>query len=178
MKGISDCIVLERSYFTPEEVGLVHQILKQVNDESRIIITKGKSLPWSDLNKVLSHKHDKFTLLYGKHFYGFEKEGKSNFYNEKAVEGYFLDEFKFPIVEALLWSPDRGFKTIACKPIDDPASLVPEAEKVITFESDNKENAGNNEPEHLDDLEQYELKKKQKEEAEAKKIYADLAQER
>ena len=56
--------------------------------------------------------------------------------------------------------------------------MVPEAEKVCDFESDNKENEFDNEPEHLDALERYELKKKEKEEQAQKKIYADLAQER
>jgi hypothetical protein len=44
---------------------------------------------------------DKLNILYNKYFYGFEKEGKSQYFQEKAVTGMFLP-FRYPLREDLL----------------------------------------------------------------------------
>lgn len=46
-------------------------------------------------------QNDKLNLLYTKHFYGFEKEGKSNYYFEKAMRGHYFN-FRYPIKESML----------------------------------------------------------------------------
>jgi G3E family GTPase len=83
LKGICDCIVFERGFFPQDEVAHIRRVLSEVNSEANVLTVKGKSMAWPELSRILTRKHDKFTLLYGKHFYGFEKEGRSAFYSEK-----------------------------------------------------------------------------------------------
>jgi len=45
--------------------------------------------------------HEKMNILYNKYFYGFEKEGKSQYFQEKAVSGVYLP-FRYPFREDLL----------------------------------------------------------------------------
>ena len=44
---------------------------------------------------MLQKQSDKYNLLYGKYYYGFEKEGRAGCYNEKAVSGVYVP-FRFP----------------------------------------------------------------------------------
>jgi len=46
-------------------------------------------------------QNEKLNLLYTKHFYGFEKEGKSNYYFEKAVHGHYFN-FRYPIKDSMI----------------------------------------------------------------------------
>lgn len=45
--------------------------------------------------------HEKMNILYNKYFYGFEKEGKSQYFQEKAVSGVYV-AFRYPFREDLL----------------------------------------------------------------------------
>lgn len=60
-------------------------ILGEVNEKFKIVSVKGKSLDFNEMTRVLGSKQDKYTLLYGKHFYGFEKEGRSSYFSEKQM---------------------------------------------------------------------------------------------
>lgn len=46
-------------------------------------------------------QNDKLNILYTKFFYGFEKEGKSNYFFEKAVFGHYFN-YKIAFKEAFL----------------------------------------------------------------------------
>lgn len=61
----------------------IRRVLSEVNSEANVLSVKGKSIAWPELSRILTRKQDKFILFYGKHFYGFEKEGKLAFYSEK-----------------------------------------------------------------------------------------------
>jgi len=50
---------------------------------------------------VLSAQQEKLNILYNKYFYGFEKEGKSAYFQEKTVSGVHLP-FRYPFREDLL----------------------------------------------------------------------------
>lgn len=52
---------------------------------------------------MLSRQSDKYNLLYGKYYYGFEKEGRSQYYNEKAITGTYIP-FKYPLKEEYIHS--------------------------------------------------------------------------
>ena len=55
-----------------------------------MLFTHGKTFNLEDLSKILINSHDKFYGIYNKYFYGFEKEGKSAYYQEKVVQGFYL----------------------------------------------------------------------------------------
>lgn len=48
------------------------------------------------LSKILLRQSDKLNMFYTKHFYGFEKEGKCDYYQEKATKGHYFN-FKYPL---------------------------------------------------------------------------------
>ena len=54
--------------------------------------TQGRSFKLEDLAKILitSVNFEKMNILYNKYFYGFEKEGKSTYFQEKAVSGVYI----------------------------------------------------------------------------------------
>jgi hypothetical protein len=54
-------------------------------------MTTGKSFEFDDLAKVICYQNEKFSQLYNKFFYGFEKEGKSAYYLDNAVSGAYFN---------------------------------------------------------------------------------------
>ena len=54
-------------------------------------MTSGKSFEFGDLAKVICYQHEKFSQLYNKFFYGFEKEGKSAYYLDNLVAGAYFN---------------------------------------------------------------------------------------
>lgn len=62
-------------------------------------------------------KQDKYTLMYGKHFYGFEKEGKSSYFSEKQMENGFYVKLSFPLANSLLKHEKGGLLNVFLKPI-------------------------------------------------------------
>jgi len=57
-------------------------ILEQANPGA-ILPVKGNSFDLEQLSQILMRQNDRLNMLYTKHFYGFEKEGKSDTYLEK-----------------------------------------------------------------------------------------------
>ena len=53
------------------------------------------------LSSILLKQSDKLNMLYTKHFYGFEKEGKCDYYQEKACQGHYFN-FKYQFRKDLL----------------------------------------------------------------------------
>jgi hypothetical protein len=49
-------------------------------------------------------QNEKFNILYTKYFYGFEKEGSTNFYREnKSIIGHYFN-YRYPILESSISS--------------------------------------------------------------------------
>jgi len=110
-------------------------------------------------------------ILYNKYFYGFEKEGKSAYFQEKTVTGIHLP-FRYPLREDLL---DSTLMMALNIPIRDVDSLRPrdlEEEKRAQEDKENRLKA------EMAQMTRDQLRKKEKEIKEAKKIEADLEPER
>lgn len=73
------------------------------NFARNVIMTQGRSFPLDDLAKVICYQNDKFSILYNKYFYGFEKEGKSSYYLDNQVQGAYFN-FRYPFNEQLIHS--------------------------------------------------------------------------
>ena len=181
LKGICDAVIFEKGNVNQEEFMTMRKQLCEVNDDENILNVRGRTFEWKDLEQILSKKYTKYSLLYGKYFYGFEKEGKSSYYLESAATGgYYL--YKIPLREDLV---DRNIHKLFGNPIEDYKQLVPAEELKCEYEStvasseadesDNKENllsiveSGS---------ERAARHKKKQEQAEQKRIQADLQQER
>jgi hypothetical protein len=57
--------------------------LANANFEQNVLPTTGKSFKLEDLAQILMHSsvfQEKLNILYNKYFYGFEKEGKSQYF--------------------------------------------------------------------------------------------------
>jgi sensor histidine kinase YesM len=65
------------------------------------MITSGKTFTLDELAKVLCYQNEKFSILYNKYFYGFEKEGKSAYYLSDSVSGFFFP-YKSPFNEQMV----------------------------------------------------------------------------
>lgn len=50
---------------------------------------------------MLCYQNEKFSILYNKYFYGFEKEGKSAYYLANAVRGYYF-KYRYPFNDILI----------------------------------------------------------------------------
>ena len=58
----------------------MYKTLQNANFDRNVILVPGKAFNLDDRAKVLCYQNDKFSILYNKYFYGFEKEGKSAYY--------------------------------------------------------------------------------------------------
>jgi hypothetical protein len=107
--------------------------LQNANFESNILPTTGRSFKLEDLAKILveSTNKEKLNILYNKYFYGFEKEGKSAYFQEKAGNGFYMP-FRYPFREDLLDSTLMQALNVplhsadALKPRDLEAELLAE----------------------------------------------------
>lgn len=91
--------------------------LENANFEQNILPTTGRSFKLDDLGKILLNNHDKLNILYNKYFYGFEKEGKSAYFQEKTVSGIYVP-YRYPFREDLL---STTIMMALNTPICDPA---------------------------------------------------------
>lgn len=66
-------------------------------------MTSGKTFEIEELAKVLCYQNEKYSILYNKYFYGFEKEGKSSYFLSNSVQGYYF-KYKYPFKEDLVAS--------------------------------------------------------------------------
>jgi len=101
MKGVSNAVILERNNMSQGEIDLMYKTLQNANFPRNVILTPGKTFSLGDLAKVLCYQNDKFSILYNKYFYGFEKEGKSSYFLANSVEGAYLN-FRYPFNEELV----------------------------------------------------------------------------
>lgn len=83
--------------------------LMNANFGRNVILTTGKTFNIDDLAKVLCYQNEKFSILYNKYFYGFEKEGKSSYFLANAAQGTYIN-FRYPLNEEMV--PDLLMKTI------------------------------------------------------------------
>ena len=117
----------------------MQRALSNANFEQNILPVPGRSFKLEDLAKILLHSsvyQDKLNILYNKYFYGFEKEGKSAYFQEKAVSGFYLP-FRYPFREDLL---DSTLMLALNVPISDIDSLRPRDLEAEKREQEDKEN--------------------------------------
>lgn len=82
MKGIAHAIVFEKGFVEQKRVRLMLQTLENTNPGA-ILPVSGRSFQLEQLSQILMRQNDRLNMMYTKHFYGFEKEGKSEHYLEK-----------------------------------------------------------------------------------------------
>lgn len=75
-------------------------ILRNASYENAVMPVQIK-IDMEALAKILLKQSDKLNMFYTKHFYGFEKEGKCDYYQEKASKGHYFN-FKFPLKQDML----------------------------------------------------------------------------
>jgi len=63
----------------------MQKCLENANFQQNILPTTGKAFSLEDLARILVDNNDKLNIIYNKFFYGFEKEGKSAYFQEKQV---------------------------------------------------------------------------------------------
>ena len=109
-------------------------------------------------------------MLFTKHFYGFEKEGKSDYYLEGKVTAHYFS-FKYPFKESLL-------KTTLQKAINMPINsvkfLLPKPQVEIDLENEEKENI----QAMLNKMDDRERKKYEREQRKKARQEEDLQQEK
>ena len=82
MKGVSNAVIFEKGNFPQGEIDIMNRTLKNANFGRNILEVPGKTFSIDSLAKILCYQHEKFSILYNKYFYGFEKEGKSAYFLE------------------------------------------------------------------------------------------------
>lgn len=120
---------------------------------------------------ILSAQFEKMNILYNKYFYGFEKEGKSAYFQEKAVTGIYLP-FRYPFREDLL---DSTLHLALNVPVSNVESLRPRDLVAEKKETEEKENRLKKQMEEMTKDEQRKIERELKHK---KKIEADLEPER
>lgn len=158
--------------------------LCEVNDDKCILNVRGRTFEWKDLAAMLQKKDTKYSLLYGKYFYGFEKEGKSAYYLENAASGAYF-QLSIALREDLLL---KGIHKVFNFPVVNAGVLVPEEEKhkdepegseyAETEDTTEAESSIYLIPRDETGTERIERRKKKQFEYEQKRIKADLAQEK
>lgn len=79
----------------------MYKTLQNANFDRNVILVPGKTFNLDDLAKVLCYQNEKFSILYNKYFYGFEKEGKSAYYLDNAVTDGVYFNFRYPLNDTL-----------------------------------------------------------------------------
>ena len=120
---------------------------------------------------ILSAQFEKMNILYNKYFYGFEKEGKSAYFQEKAVTGIYLP-FRYPFREDLL---DSTLHLALNVPVSNVESLRPRDLVAEQKETEEKENRLKKQMEEMTKDEQRKIERELKHK---KKMEADLEPER
>ena len=120
MKGVAHSIIFERPVNVSQaEAEIMQKSLVNANFENNVLPTQGRSFKLEDLAKILvvSAQQEKLNILYNKYFYGFEKEGKSAYFQEKGVSGFYLP-FRYPFREDLLDSTLMSALNVPIRDID------------------------------------------------------------
>ena len=123
-----------------------------------------------DLAKILVRNHDKLNILYNKYFYGFEKEGKSSYFQEKSVQGLYVS-YRYPFREDLLVSTLMQALNMPIRSVDvlRPKNEQEEAKEAAELRDKQKAKEG---------MTKEQLRKYERELSKQKKIEADLEAER
>ena len=95
MKGIAHAVVFDKGFVDQKRVSLMHGILESTNPGA-ILPVVGRQFDLEQLSQILMRQNDRLNMLYTKHFYGFEKEGKCDHYLEKQVTSNIFN-FKYPL---------------------------------------------------------------------------------
>lgn len=103
MKGVSNAVIFDKANTSPAEATKMYQIIKSVNFERNVLMTTGRSFGIDELAKILCYQNDKFSILYNKYFYGFEKEGKSKYLDYNQVEGVYFN-YRYPFKDTMVGS--------------------------------------------------------------------------
>lgn len=103
MKGVSNAIIMEKQNLPQSEIDIMYSTLKNANFARNVILTPGRTFNIDDLAKVICYQNEKFSILYNKYFYGFEKEGRSAYYLDNAVQGAYFN-FRYPLSEEVVSS--------------------------------------------------------------------------
>ena len=111
----------------------MHRTLMNVNPDG-VIQTKGNAFDLERLSQILMRQNERLNMLYTKHFYGFEKEGKSDYYLENKVTGHYFN-FRYPFKESVL--KYTLFKALNI-PIKDVKFLLPRPQADIRREEEAK----------------------------------------
>jgi hypothetical protein len=174
MKGVAHAVVFERPYDVSQgEAEIMQKSLENANFPQNVLPTQGRSFKLEDLAKilVLNIQHEKMNILYNKYFYGFEKEGKSAYFQEKTVTGVYFP-YRYPFREDLLPTTLLAALNI---PIRDPEALRPRDIEAEKKEAEEKENRLKRQ---LAELTSKEQRKHEREIKQQRKIEADLEPER
>ena len=117
----------------------MHRSLANANFEQNVLPSQGRSFKLEDLAKILvvSAQQEKLNILYNKYFYGFEKEGKSAYFQEKCVSGTYLP-FRYPFREDLLDSTVMIALNVPIKDIDSIRPRDLDAEKKDLEDKENR----------------------------------------
>ena len=79
----------------------MYKHLQNASYEESVLPVPTAKIDLESLASILLKQNDKLNMFYTKHFYGFEKEGKCDYYQEKAVTGHYFG-FKYPIRQDLI----------------------------------------------------------------------------
>lgn len=79
----------------------MYRTLRNANFARNVILTTGKAFAFEELAKVICYQNERFSVLYNKYFYGFEKEGKSSFFLDNAVTGTYFN-YRYPFSEEMV----------------------------------------------------------------------------
>ena len=116
MKGIAQAVIFEKGFVDQKKVAKIQRILESANPGAILPMT-GRAFALEELTQILMRQNDRLNMLYTKHFYGFEREGKSESYLEKQVSaGIFA--FKYPVRLAEIIEKLQPLIGVALKDID------------------------------------------------------------
>ena len=95
MKGIAHAVIFEKGFIDQKKSVLMQRILESANPGGILPMTT-RQFDLEQLAQILMRQNDRLNMLYTKHFYGFEREGKSESYLEKQVSSAVFP-FKYPL---------------------------------------------------------------------------------
>lgn len=87
------------------------------------------------LADIILRQSEKLNMFYTKHFYGFEKEGKCDYFQEKQCSGHYFN-FRYPLRRDLL---ETNLGKCLNMPVDDVKFLLPKTQGELREEAKERE---------------------------------------
>lgn len=125
--------MFERKDVSQADFEVMIRHLHNASYENSVLPMSAK-IDLESLAEIILRQSDKLNMFYTKHFYGFEKEGKCDYFQEKQSSGHYFN-FKYPLRKDLI---EANLTKCLNVPVDEVKFLLPKSQEELRVEAKEK----------------------------------------